>query len=449
MVEGRAPEQEGQGGERPPRRAASPARAAGHARREGGRGTTTKSRVSGSWVSRRCTSQGSRRRARARATDRGATRSAARSQVNPARTRTRRTSATSAAPRNRAAPARYTRAPARRSRSIRSRNSPRSRTSGPATRTAPARRAATRARARAAGGLGAEVGSLARRWRCRARCRQQSKPPRGRSPSTTSTREGPPGGGPKRKDSSAGPEKVRGSARTASGRLQCSAVPCVDLVLREEAGEVGPVAGAEVQPHPERAGGAPERGRRPGSATTAASSSAERAFMGAGTIAPPPRHAHSGASLAPALERPRPHGAAGLALLLSLGAGLRGARLREVALELGPGDGPFTNGFARPRPDAFDPYEIDGGIATHWTTHDARIALPLVVAEAEALGVRLRFARHFADRGHLEVRLAGQEVARFEIGRGYADYDATLSRPGRAPHPRPRRPCRRTSGASA
>lgn len=113
-----------------------------------------------------------------------------------------------------------------------------------------------------------------------------------------------------------------------------------------------------------------------------------------------------------------------LALLLSLAAGLRGARLREVALELGPGDGPFTTGFARPRPEAFDPYEIEGGTATHWTTHNARIALPLIVIDTRSLGVRLRFARHFADRGHLEVRLAGQEVARFEIGKGDADYDA-------------------------
>jgi hypothetical protein len=120
-------------------------------------------------------------------------------------------------------------------------------------------------------------------------------------------------------------------------------------------------------------------------------------------------------------------------LLLPLAAALRGARgPREVHLNCGPGDGPYTSGFTSPRPESFDPYEIQDQVATHWTTHDARIELPLTV-DAPAAGVALRFARHLADRGHLEVRLGGQPAARFEILKGYQDYETTRALSGPTP----------------
>ena len=116
----------------------------------------------------------------------------------------------------------------------------------------------------------------------------------------------------------------------------------------------------------------------------------------------------------------------GLAAALCSGALFLGSfRVREVVLDLGPGDGPFTEGFSRPRPEAFDPYEIEDGLATHWTSHEARIRLPLEVV-APAVGVEVRLARHFKDRGNLELRLLGTAAERFEIGSGYREYATTL-----------------------
>ena len=120
----------------------------------------------------------------------------------------------------------------------------------------------------------------------------------------------------------------------------------------------------------------------------------------------------------------------GLAALLCPGAVFVGStRVREVVLDLGPGDGPFTEGFSRPRPEAFDPYEIEDGRTTHWTSHEARIRLPLEIV-APAVGIEVRLARHFKDRGNLELRLGGT-AERFEIGSGYREYATTI-----APFPR-------------
>ncbi|HEY6548225.1 MAG TPA: hypothetical protein VI589_09975, partial [Vicinamibacteria bacterium] len=120
------------------------------------------------------------------------------------------------------------------------------------------------------------------------------------------------------------------------------------------------------------------------------------------------------------------------ALLPPLVAALLGTeRVRNVALNLGPGDGPFTSGFSIPRPESFDPYEIQDGVATHWTTHEARVTLPLVV-EAPAVGLALRFARHFPDRGRLEVRLPTSAAVGFDVVKGYETYETTLAVPGGA-----------------
>jgi hypothetical protein len=116
-----------------------------------------------------------------------------------------------------------------------------------------------------------------------------------------------------------------------------------------------------------------------------------------------------------------------LPALLPLAAAVLGARgPREVALNFGPGDGPYTQGFTVPNPVTFDPYEIHDGVATHWTTHDARVELPLE-AQAPALQLSLRFARHFADRGHVDLRLAGRDVGRLDVGRGYQEYRLTTA----------------------
>jgi hypothetical protein len=132
--------------------------------------------------------------------------------------------------------------------------------------------------------------------------------------------------------------------------------------------------------------------------------------------------------------RPPLHAALGLLILLGpLAATLTGARnLASIRLDLGPGDGPYTSGFLRPNPESFDPYELKEGVATHWTSHDARIHLPLEVL-APALGLEMRFARHFADRGRLEVRLAGTEAARFEVLKGYQEYTTTVALSGATP----------------
>jgi hypothetical protein len=122
-----------------------------------------------------------------------------------------------------------------------------------------------------------------------------------------------------------------------------------------------------------------------------------------------------------------------LPALLPLVPGGLGARgPREVALNFGPGDGPYTHGFAFPNPVTFDPYEIRDGVATHWTSHDARIELPLEV-EAPALQITLRFARHFPDRGHVDLRLAGRDLGRLDVGKGYREYRLVTALPDKAP----------------
>jgi hypothetical protein len=119
------------------------------------------------------------------------------------------------------------------------------------------------------------------------------------------------------------------------------------------------------------------------------------------------------------------------ALLPLAAAGLGAPGPREVALNFGPGDGPYTEGFAFPNPVTFDPYDIQDGVATHWTSHDARVELPLTV-HAPALQLSLRFARHFADRGHVDLSLASRDVGRLEVGKGYQEYRVTTALPAEA-----------------
>jgi hypothetical protein len=93
---------------------------------------------------------------------------------------------------------------------------------------------------------------------------------------------------------------------------------------------------------------------------------------------------------------------AGLPLL----AALRGAPgPRRVALNLGPGDGPYVSGF-EPK------YEIDEKVATHWTTYDARVQLPLAV-RADGAVLSYRYARVLPQTAVVKVAFDGVPVDEF------------------------------------
>ena len=87
--------------------------------------------------------------------------------------------------------------------------------------------------------------------------------------------------------------------------------------------------------------------------------------------------------------------AAAVALLPALAALLGSSGPHTVTLDLGPGDAPYVSGFA---PE----YEIDEGVATHWTTYTAAVALPLSVRGAP-VPVSYRFARVFGETAQVEV----------------------------------------------
>jgi hypothetical protein len=111
--------------------------------------------------------------------------------------------------------------------------------------------------------------------------------------------------------------------------------------------------------------------------------------------------------------------ARGRGLALALGAALAAVPLaaaligvggpRTVDLNLGPGDGPYVAGFA-------PYYEIDDKVATHWTTYDAHVALPLTI-EGPAQ-VRYRYARMFGQTAVVDVDFDGRAVDHFEARGG-------------------------------
>jgi hypothetical protein len=96
-----------------------------------------------------------------------------------------------------------------------------------------------------------------------------------------------------------------------------------------------------------------------------------------------------------------------LAPLVEALAGVSGPRV--VRLNLGPGDGPYVSGFA---PE----YEIEDGVATHWTSHDASLRLPLTLAGPALL--RYRFARVLPERAALTLYRDGDPVDRLEARGG-------------------------------
>ena len=81
-----------------------------------------------------------------------------------------------------------------------------------------------------------------------------------------------------------------------------------------------------------------------------------------------------------------------------------------VILNLGPGDAPYLAGFT-------SSYEIDDRVATHWTTYDAAVALPLTVSGGP-MTLSYRFARVFPETAVVEVLFDGTVVDRFECRGG-------------------------------
>ena len=94
--------------------------------------------------------------------------------------------------------------------------------------------------------------------------------------------------------------------------------------------------------------------------------------------------------------------------LLAAWAGARGRF--DVTLNLGPGDAPYVSGFT-------SAYEIDDRLATHWTTYDATVALPLSVSGGP-MALSYRFARVFPESAVVEVAFGDGVVDRFECRGG-------------------------------
>jgi hypothetical protein len=98
---------------------------------------------------------------------------------------------------------------------------------------------------------------------------------------------------------------------------------------------------------------------------------------------------------------------AALPALAALGGSLLA---RPVALNLGPGDAPYVAGFA-------PAYEIQEKVATHWTSYDAAIELPLSLRGAAA-ELRFRFARVLPETAVVDVLLDGRIVDHFSCRGG-------------------------------
>src|SRR5262245_19672645 len=108
--------------------------------------------------------------------------------------------------------------------------------------------------------------------------------------------------------------------------------------------------------------------------------------------------------------------------LAAVVAGARGPRV--LGLNLGPGDGPYVSGF-------LPGYEVDERVATHWSTSDAAVELPLRIEGPAVLAYRA--ARPLPDRAPVEVALAGRAVDAFTALRVFQDRRADLGRLGPTP----------------
>ncbi len=76
-----------------------------------------------------------------------------------------------------------------------------------------------------------------------------------------------------------------------------------------------------------------------------------------------------------------------------------------IDFNLGPGDAPYLEGF-------HPAYEIDEKVATHWTSYDASIALPLRI-EGGPVDVDYRYVRVFGETAEIEIDVGGVPIDRF------------------------------------
>ena len=114
-------------------------------------------------------------------------------------------------------------------------------------------------------------------------------------------------------------------------------------------------------------------------------------------------------------------------IAIPLAAAGRGARGPfAMTLNLGPGDAPYLSGFT-------SSYEIDDHVATHWTTYDAAVALPLTVSGGP-MTLSYRFSRVFPETAVVDVLFNGGLVDRFEC-RGGRVLERTVPLGARGPTP--------------
>jgi hypothetical protein len=97
-----------------------------------------------------------------------------------------------------------------------------------------------------------------------------------------------------------------------------------------------------------------------------------------------------------------------LAPLLAAFWGVRGPF--TLALHFGPGDFPYIEGFTRE-------YEIKKRVATHWTTSDARVSLPMTVSGGP-LALSYRLARVLPQTATVEVFFGDTPVDQFKCRGG-------------------------------
>lgn len=98
----------------------------------------------------------------------------------------------------------------------------------------------------------------------------------------------------------------------------------------------------------------------------------------------------------------------------------------RAALVFGPGDSAYLDGFT-------PQHETEAGVPSHWSTHEARVRLPLRLDGPGAL--RFRYARVLREPGDAVVRLDGAVVDRFPVRGGGLAFERRIDVPA-GPAPR-------------
>jgi len=110
----------------------------------------------------------------------------------------------------------------------------------------------------------------------------------------------------------------------------------------------------------------------------------------------------------------------------ALAAALLGSpRPPTLTVNLGPGDGPYIEGFV-------PGYEVDEKMGTHWSTYDASVAAPVRIQGP--FDVSYRFARILPQTAEVDVVVGGRVIDRFTCRGGeYVERRATVDLPQRTP----------------